>query len=99
YRAERVLLSAVNRVTCPLCTLACTTVSSLNAHTRFQHCDERPFRCHLCENRQENLRLNAYDLHKHVETHNDSDAYSCGAEGCGFTSRTLRTLRQHYKRA
>lgn len=42
---------------------------------------------------------NAYDLHKHVETHNDSDAYSCDVEGCGFTSRTLQTLKQHYKRA
>lgn len=42
---------------------------------------------------------NTYDLHKHVETHNDSDAYSCDVEGCGFTSWTLRTLRQHYKRA
>lgn len=41
---------------------------------------------------------NAYDLHKHVETHNDSDAYSCDVEGCGFTSQTLQTLRRPYKR-
>lgn len=39
-----------------------------------------------------------YDLHKHVETHNDSDAYSCDVEGCGFISRTLQTLKQHYRR-
>lgn len=42
---------------------------------------------------------NAYDLHKHVETHSDSDAYSCDVEGCGFTSQTSQTLRRHYKRA
>ncbi|KAM6140986.1 LOW QUALITY PROTEIN: histone H4 transcription factor-like [Pterocles gutturalis] len=27
-----------------------------------------------------------------------SRSYSCDVEGCGFTSWTLRTLRQHYKR-
>ncbi|XP_068540736.1 histone H4 transcription factor-like isoform X4 [Anas acuta] len=85
----------VNRVTCPLCDAVCTSVSSLKAHTRYRHCDERPFRCHLCDSSFKN----AYDLHKHVETHNDSDAYSCDVEGCGFTSRTLQTLKQHYKRA
>ncbi|XP_035171740.1 histone H4 transcription factor-like isoform X3 [Oxyura jamaicensis] len=85
----------VNRVTCPLCDVVCTSVSSLKAHTRYRHCDERPFHCHLCDSSFKN----AYDLHKHVETHNDSDAYSCDVEGCGFTSRTLQSLKQHYKRA
>eukprot|EP00075_Anas_platyrhynchos_P008686 XP_021132302.2 histone H4 transcription factor-like isoform X5 [Anas platyrhynchos] len=85
----------VNRVTCPLCDAVCTSVSSLKAHTRYRHCDERPFRCHLCDSSFKNT----YDLHKHVETHNDSDAYSCDVEGCGFTSRTSQTLKQHYKRA
>ncbi|XP_068815820.1 histone H4 transcription factor-like [Struthio camelus] len=85
----------VNRVTCPLCDMECTSVSSLKAHIRFRHCDERPFCCHLCDSGFKN----AYDLHKHVETHNDSDAHSCDVEGCGFTSRTLQALRQHYKRA
>ncbi|NXL50353.1 HINFP factor, partial [Podilymbus podiceps] len=85
----------VNHVTCALCDMVCTSVSSLKAHIRFRHCNERPFPCHLCDNSFKN----AYDLHKHVETHNDSDAYSCDVAGCGFTSRTLRTLRQHYKRA
>lgn len=42
---------------------------------------------------------NAYDLQKHVETHHESDAYSCDMEGCIFTARTLQTLRHHYKRA
>lgn len=42
---------------------------------------------------------NACDLHKRVETHSDSDAYSCDVEGCGFTSWTLQTWRRHYKRA
>uniref|UniRef100_U3I079 C2H2-type domain-containing protein n=1 Tax=Anas platyrhynchos platyrhynchos TaxID=8840 RepID=U3I079_ANAPP len=85
----------VNRVTCPLCDAVCTSVSSLKAHTRYRHCDERPFRCHLCDSSFKNT----YDLHKHVETHNDSDAYSCDVEGCGFTSRTSQTLKQHYKRS
>lgn len=40
----------------------------------------------------------ASDLHKHVETHGDSGAYSCDAEGCGFISCTSRTWRQHCKR-
>uniref|UniRef100_A0A8D0ESD8 C2H2-type domain-containing protein n=1 Tax=Strix occidentalis caurina TaxID=311401 RepID=A0A8D0ESD8_STROC len=85
----------VNRVACVLCEMVCTSVSSLKSHIRFRHCDERPFHCHLCGKGFKN----AYDLHKHVETHNDSDAYSCDVEGCGFTSRTLQTLRQHYKRS
>ncbi|XP_074428660.1 histone H4 transcription factor-like [Larus michahellis] len=84
----------VTHVTCALCDMVCTSVSSLKAHIRFRHCNERPFHCHLCDGSFKNT----YDLHKHVETHNDSDAYSCDVEGCGFTSRTLQTLRQHYKR-
>uniref|UniRef100_A0A8C6NBM5 Uncharacterized protein n=1 Tax=Melopsittacus undulatus TaxID=13146 RepID=A0A8C6NBM5_MELUD len=84
----------VNHVTCALCDMVCASVSSLKAHTRFRHCNERPFHCHLCDSSFKN----AYDLHKHVETHNDSDAYSCDVEGCGFISRTLQTLKQHYKR-
>ncbi|CAM9632466.1 unnamed protein product [Bubo scandiacus] len=93
--AKRQVSEDINRVACVLCDMVCTSVSSLNSHIRFRHCDERPFHCHLCDKGFKN----AYDLHKHVETHNDSDAYSCDVEGCGFTSRTLQTLRQHYKRA
>uniref|UniRef100_A0A8C3T9V2 C2H2-type domain-containing protein n=1 Tax=Chelydra serpentina TaxID=8475 RepID=A0A8C3T9V2_CHESE len=84
----------VTHVTCPFCDMVCTSVSSLKAHIRFRHCDERPFHCDLCESSFKN----AYDLHKHVETHNDSNAYSCDVEGCVFTSRTSQILRQHYKR-
>ncbi|NXV70956.1 HINFP factor, partial [Atlantisia rogersi] len=89
YRTESTCLSLL--VTCALCEPVCT-VSSLKAHIRFRHCDE--CHCHLCDSGFKN----AYDLHKHVETHNDSDAYSRDVEGCGFTSWTLQTLRQHYKR-
>ncbi|KAM7180635.1 histone H4 transcription factor-like isoform 3-T4 [Macrochelys suwanniensis] len=85
----------VTHVTCPFCDMVCTSVSSLKAHIRFRHCDERHFHCDLCESSFKN----AYDLHKHVETHNDSNAYSCDVEGCVFTSRTSQILRQHYKRA
>ncbi|XP_029876438.1 histone H4 transcription factor-like isoform X1 [Aquila chrysaetos chrysaetos] len=92
--AKRQISEDINRVTCALCDMVCTSVSSLKAHIRFRHCDERPFHCHLCDSGFKN----AYDLHKHVETHNDSDAYSCDVEGCGFTSWTLQNLRQHYKR-
>ncbi|NXX13069.1 HINFP factor, partial [Podargus strigoides] len=96
YRTESVFLLSflVNCVTHALCDTVRTGVSSLKAHIRFQHCHECPFSCHLCERSFKN----ANDLHKHVKTHNDSDAYSCDVEGCGFTSRTLQTLRQHYKR-
>ncbi|NWW95011.1 HINFP factor, partial [Rhynochetos jubatus] len=81
----------VYHVTSALCGTVCASASSLTAHIRFQHCNERPFPCHLCGKGFKNT----YDLHKRVETHNDSDAYSCDVEGCGFTSRTSRTLRQH----
>ncbi|XP_019384520.1 PREDICTED: histone H4 transcription factor-like isoform X1 [Crocodylus porosus] len=85
----------VTRVTCPFCDMVCTSVSSVKVHIRFRHCNERPFYCDHCESSFKN----AYDLQKHVETHNDSDAYSCDIEGCIFTARTLQTLRHHYKRA
>ncbi|XP_067401311.1 histone H4 transcription factor-like [Emydura macquarii macquarii] len=85
----------VTHVTCPFCDMVCTSVSSVKVHIRFRHCDERPFHCDLCESSFKN----AYDLHKHVETHNDSNAYSCDVEGCVFTSRTSQIMRQHYKRA
>ncbi|KYO22867.1 hypothetical protein Y1Q_0003332 [Alligator mississippiensis] len=85
----------VTYVTCPLCDLVCTSVSSVKVHIRFRHCDECPFHCDHCESSSKN----AYDLQKHVETHHESDAYSCDMEGCIFTARTLQTLRHHYKRA
>nr|XP_025044188.1 histone H4 transcription factor-like isoform X1 [Pelodiscus sinensis] len=85
----------VTHATCPFCDVVCTSVSSLKVHIRFRHCEERPFHCDFCESSFKN----AYDLHKHVETHNDSDAYSCDVEGCVFTSRTSQILRQHYKKA
>nr|XP_021138242.1 histone H4 transcription factor-like isoform X2 [Columba livia]XP_021138243.1 histone H4 transcription factor-like isoform X2 [Columba livia]XP_021138244.1 histone H4 transcription factor-like isoform X2 [Columba livia]XP_021138245.1 histone H4 transcription factor-like isoform X2 [Columba livia]XP_021138246.1 histone H4 transcription factor-like isoform X2 [Columba livia] len=84
----------ISHVMCAFCHMVCTSVSLLKAHIRFQHCDECPFHCHLWDSSFKN----AYDLHKHVETHNDSDAYSCDVEGCGFTSQTLQTLRRPYKR-
>uniref|UniRef100_A0A8C8STS5 C2H2-type domain-containing protein n=1 Tax=Pelusios castaneus TaxID=367368 RepID=A0A8C8STS5_9SAUR len=85
----------VLHVTCPFCDMVCTSVSSVKAHIRFRHCDERPFHCDLCGSSFKN----AYDLHKHVETHNDSNAYSCDVEGCVFTSRTSQSMKQHYKRS
>ncbi|EMP31454.1 Histone H4 transcription factor [Chelonia mydas] len=53
----------VTHVTCPFCDMVCTSVSSLKAHIRFRHCDERPFHCDLCESRYKEdddgyLRLN-----------------------------------------
>ncbi|NXF89159.1 HINFP factor, partial [Eubucco bourcierii] len=81
-------------ITCPLCEIICMSVISLKAQIRLKHGDEHPVHCHPCDSTLENLM----DLHKHVETHNDSDAYSCDVEGCGFTSWALLTLRQHYKR-
>ncbi|XP_014793750.1 PREDICTED: histone H4 transcription factor-like [Calidris pugnax] len=83
--AKRQVSEDINRVTCTLCDMVWASASSLKAHIRFRHCDERPSPCHLCDRSFKNT----YDLHKHVETHNDSDAYSCDVEGCGFTSRTL----------
>ncbi|NWX42469.1 HINFP factor, partial [Steatornis caripensis] len=85
----------VNHITCALCDTVRASVTSLRTHITFRHCDEHPFHCHLCDCSFKS----ACDLHKHVETHNDSDAYSCDVEGCGFTSWTLRTLRQQYKTA
>ncbi|NXR08500.1 HINFP factor, partial [Semnornis frantzii] len=80
-------------ITCPLCEIICRVIS-LKAHIRLKYSDEHPVHCPLCDNSLKNLM----DLHKHVETHNDSDAYSCDVEGCGFTSWASLTLRQHYKR-
>ncbi|XP_072470866.1 histone H4 transcription factor-like isoform X2 [Notamacropus eugenii] len=98
FASERLLRDHVrihvSHLNCPLCDMVCTNFSSLKTHIRFRHCDERPFLCDFCDSSFKN----AYDLRKHIETHNDSSAYCCDVRGCDFTARTLQTFRQHYKR-
>ncbi|XP_028938990.1 histone H4 transcription factor-like isoform X2 [Ornithorhynchus anatinus] len=98
FASERLLRDHVrvhvSHVKCALCGLTCCNLSSLKVHIRFRHSNERPFPCDFCDSSFKNT----YDLRKHIETHNDSSAYCCEVNRCDFSSRTLQTFRQHYRR-
>ncbi|KAM4619977.1 histone H4 transcription factor isoform 2-T2 [Polymixia lowei] len=84
----------VNHYKCPLCDMTCPSPSSLRNHIKFRHTNEKPYSCEYCEYSCKNL----IDLRKHLDTHSIEPAYRCDAAGCGFTSRTLRTMKIHHKR-
>lgn len=41
---------------------------------------------------------NLIDLRKHLDTHSTVPAYSCEFTDCGFTARSLYSIKSHYKK-
>uniref|UniRef100_A0A8B9MY02 C2H2-type domain-containing protein n=1 Tax=Accipiter nisus TaxID=211598 RepID=A0A8B9MY02_9AVES len=72
----------VNHITCALCDMVCTTKNYYLPVLNINH-KTTPLYYYICYLFYFVFSFkNAYDLHKRVETHNDSDAYSCDVEGC-----------------
>ncbi|XP_042354996.1 histone H4 transcription factor isoform X3 [Plectropomus leopardus] len=84
----------VSHYKCPLCDMTCPSPSALRNHVKFRHSNERPYSCEYCEYSCKNL----VDLRKHLDTHSSEPAFHCDVPGCGFTSRTLITMKIHHKR-
>ncbi|XP_030009879.1 histone H4 transcription factor [Sphaeramia orbicularis] len=84
----------VSHYKCPLCDMTCPSPSSLRNHIKFRHSNEKPYSCEYCEYSCKNL----IDLRKHLDTHSSEPAFHCDFPGCGFTSRTLCTMKIHHKR-
>ncbi|MBN3281725.1 HINFP factor, partial [Polyodon spathula] len=84
----------VSHYKCPLCDMTCPSPSSLRNHIKFRHSNEKPYRCEYCEYSCKNL----IDLRKHLDTHSTVPAYSCEFADCGFTARSLYSIKSHYKK-
>ncbi|RXM94029.1 Histone H4 transcription factor [Acipenser ruthenus] len=84
----------VSHYKCPLCDMTCPSPSSLRNHIKFRHSNEKPYRCEYCEYSCKNL----IDLRKHLDTHSTVPAYSCEFTDCGFTARSLYSIKSHYKK-
>ncbi|XP_077403163.1 histone H4 transcription factor [Vanacampus margaritifer] len=84
----------VSHYKCPLCDMTCPSPSALRNHIKFRHSNEKPYSCDYCEYSCKNL----VDLRKHLDSHSSDPAYHCEVSGCGFTSRTLVTMKTHHKK-
>ncbi|XP_029614439.1 histone H4 transcription factor-like isoform X3 [Salmo trutta] len=84
----------VNHYKCPLCDMTCPSPSSLRNHIKFRHSNEKPYSCEYCEYSCKNL----IDLCKHLDTHSTEPAYRCGLTNCDYTTRSLHSIKNHYKK-
>ncbi|MBN3309516.1 HINFP factor, partial [Amia calva] len=84
----------VNHYKCPLCDMTCPSPSSLRNHIKFRHSNEKPYSCEYCEYSCKNL----IDLRKHLDTHSSEPAYRCEFHDCGFSTRSLYSIKTHYKK-
>ncbi|KAM9788849.1 histone H4 transcription factor [Neosynchiropus ocellatus] len=84
----------VSHYKCPLCDMTCPSPSSLRNHIKFRHSNEKPYSCEYCEYSCKNL----IDLRKHLDTHSSEPAFHCDVPDCGFTSRTIGTMKVHQRR-
>ncbi|KAG9351457.1 hypothetical protein JZ751_022707 [Albula glossodonta] len=84
----------VNHYKCPLCDMTCPSPSSLRNHIKFRHSNEKPYSCEYCEYSCKNL----IDLRKHLDTHSSEPAYRCDVSGCDYSTRSLHSIKTHYKR-
>ena len=41
---------------------------------------------------------NLIDLRKHFDTHSSEPAYHCDFEDCDYTTRSMQSIKSHYKR-
>ncbi|XP_055798937.1 histone H4 transcription factor [Salvelinus fontinalis] len=84
----------VNHYKCPLCDMTCPSPSSLRNHIKFRHSNEKPYSCEYCEYSCKNL----IDLRKHLDTHSTEPAYRCDFSNCDYTTRSLHSIKNHYKK-
>uniref|UniRef100_A0A673JBG7 Histone H4 transcription factor n=1 Tax=Sinocyclocheilus rhinocerous TaxID=307959 RepID=A0A673JBG7_9TELE len=84
----------VNHYKCPLCDMTCPSPSSLRNHIKFRHSNEKPYSCDYCEYSCKNL----IDLRKHLDTHSSEPAYRCDFADCDYSTRSLYSIKNHYKR-
>ncbi|XP_051960614.1 histone H4 transcription factor-like [Xyrauchen texanus] len=84
----------VNHYKCPLCDMTCPSPSSLRNHIKFRHSNEKPYSCDYCEYSCKNL----IDLRKHLDTHSSEPAYRCDFPDCNYSTRSLYSIKNHYKR-
>ncbi|XP_032832198.1 histone H4 transcription factor isoform X1 [Petromyzon marinus] len=98
FTSERILRDHmrhhINHYKCPFCDMTCPAPSSLRHHIRYRHEPGKPFPCSMCQHGCKNQA----DLHRHMETHTTGKPHRCDAPGCDFSARTLKTVRQHYRR-
>lgn len=83
----------VNNVKCSFCDMTCPDKSALQHHLNFRHSDDKPFSCDMCDSSFKS----ANDLRRHQQTHNPVYDFSCELENCNFVTKTLQSLRRHYK--
>ncbi|XP_042611897.1 histone H4 transcription factor-like [Cyprinus carpio] len=84
----------VNHYKCPLCDMTCPSPSSLRNHIKFRHSNEKPYSCDYCEYSCKNL----IDLRKHLDTHSSEPAYRCDFADFDYSTRSLYSIKNHYKR-
>ncbi|XP_030648941.1 histone H4 transcription factor-like [Chanos chanos] len=84
----------VNHYKCPLCDMTCPSPSSLRNHIKFRHSNEKPYSCDYCDYSCKNQ----IDLRKHLDTHSSEPAYRCDYSNCDYTTRSLHSMKSHYKR-
>ncbi|KTG36981.1 hypothetical protein cypCar_00018214 [Cyprinus carpio] len=87
-------LIKVNHYKCPLCDMTCPSPSSLRNHIKFRHSNEKPYSCDYCEYSCKNL----IDLRKHLDTHSSEPAYRCDFADFDYSTRSLYSIKNHYKR-
>lgn len=84
----------VNYYKCHLCDMTCPLPSSLQAHIRFRHSDERPHKCQFCEYSCKNV----IDLRRHLDTHSEGPTYCCEFENCDFSARSIASIKLHHRK-
>ncbi|XP_077985078.1 histone H4 transcription factor-like [Glandiceps talaboti] len=84
----------VNHYKCPFCDMTCPSPSSLKAHIKFRHTEEKPHKCELCGYGCKS----AYDLRRHMDSHNAAIVFKCEEKGCQYATKVTQSLRLHYKK-
>ncbi|XP_070547855.1 histone H4 transcription factor-like isoform X2 [Ptychodera flava] len=84
----------VNHYKCPFCDMTCPSPSSLKAHIKFRHSEDKPHKCDLCDYSCKT----AFDLRRHLNSHNAAVILRCEEVGCTYETKVMQSLRLHYKK-
>ncbi|XP_064644428.1 uncharacterized protein LOC135498163 isoform X2 [Lineus longissimus] len=97
YTTERLLRDHmrvhVNHYKCPFCDMTCPNPSTLNAHIKYRHSDEKPYECERCQHKTKS----AGDLRRHMEVHNEKKMFKCEFPGCDYSHKTFHGVSYHYR--